>query len=74
MAKPVILKWFPHNDPWIKINTGSSLVILENAAACGGVLRDHEGRFLAGFSAKLGDYSIHQAESWPIFHGSSLLS
>ncbi|MED6204288.1 hypothetical protein PIB30_007759 [Stylosanthes scabra] len=44
--------WKPPTRPFVKLNSDGS-VTKDGHAACGGILRDYDGRFLAGFSATL---------------------
>lgn len=41
-------------------------------AGCGGVLRDHSGKFIFAFSHKLETSSFLEAELWAIYHGLSI--
>ena len=41
-------------------------------ASCGGVILDHSGNFILGFSANLGVYSITQAKLWGVLYGLQL--
>ena len=53
---------------WIKINTDGS-VLNKNNATCGGLIRDHYGCFLRGFSANLGMSTITFAKLYGMFLG-----
>ena len=45
--------WSPPIQNWVKINVDGS-VIGNSAAACGGIVRSHEGSFVATWSVNLG--------------------
>ena len=62
------ISWKPPPGDWIKINLDGS-VFNNNNAACGGLIRDHQGRFLFGFSANLGLCTITFAELWGMYFG-----
>ena len=42
------------------------------SGACGGIIRDHPGKFVAAFNAFLGDCSITMAELWGAYIGLKL--
>lgn len=54
---------------WSKINTDGS--VISSSAGAGGVIRDHNGKWISSFSANLGMADVNQAEAWAILHGSS---
>ena len=45
---------------------------MENNQAGGGLLRDHSGRWICGFSVHLGMCSMVEAEFWTLIHGLNL--
>lgn len=69
MNRSIAVTWSPPPEEWVKINSDGSLFPESHRAACGGILRDHQGRFLAGYSVKLGNCSILKAELWGMLHG-----
>ncbi|RYR22588.1 hypothetical protein Ahy_B03g067891 [Arachis hypogaea] len=64
-----MIKWYPLVENCMKLNVDGSFFKRENNAACGGVFRNHLGRFVVGFSCNLGSCSITQAELWGIVKG-----
>ncbi|KAL4380729.1 hypothetical protein AHAS_Ahas04G0062600 [Arachis hypogaea] len=64
-----MIKWYPPVENCMKLNVDGSFFKRENNAACGGVFRNHLGRFVVGFSCNLGSCSITQAELWGIVKG-----
>ncbi|KAJ1380330.1 Ribonuclease H domain [Sesbania bispinosa] len=58
MSFDLYIKWIPPPVDWFKINTDGSALPFVHEAGCGGVLRDHSGRFIEAFAAFLGDCSI----------------
>lgn len=57
------------NPGMIKLNCDGAVKSYPETAACGGVLRNHNGSFLCGFAVKLGNCTVPQAELWAIIHG-----
>ncbi|KAK8606351.1 hypothetical protein V6N13_030637 [Hibiscus sabdariffa] len=53
----------------IKLNTDGAQWGPAGCFACGGIARDHEGRWLFGFNKALGRCSIKEAELWGILIG-----
>ena len=55
-------KW--ENPPlnWVKINSDASVVGINCSAAIGGVARDSSGRWLWGFSGRIGNSEVDGAE------------
>ncbi|PNY05784.1 telomere repeat-binding factor 1-like protein, partial [Trifolium pratense] len=54
--------WKTPEKDWIKVNTDGALILQNQQAGCGGVFRDESGRWLGGFSHKLGSCSALMAE------------
>ncbi|KAI9074289.1 hypothetical protein K1719_043774 [Acacia pycnantha] len=52
-ASIVEQSWQAPPATWIKINVDGAVSSSKSGAACGGVFRDHKGKWLAGFSAYL---------------------
>ncbi|MED6181435.1 hypothetical protein PIB30_118602 [Stylosanthes scabra] len=64
-----LIRWLPPQDNHMQINTDGSFDPSRNNAACGGIIRDHMGRFVKAFSHNIGCCSIMQAELWGILKG-----
>jgi len=47
-------KWSSHPEGWFCLNTDGSLKSSQGMATCGGLLRDHHGRWKIGFAKKWG--------------------
>ena len=62
------VRWHPPPTSWLILNSDGS-VFNQFDASCGGIIRDHNGNFILGFSANLGTCSITQAELWGVFYG-----
>ncbi|KAK8667737.1 hypothetical protein V6N13_105218 [Hibiscus sabdariffa] len=45
--------WLPPDLGWVKLNTDGARRHSDDSAACGGVLRDHNGSWLLGFAKKV---------------------
>ncbi|RYR45289.1 hypothetical protein Ahy_A07g031124 [Arachis hypogaea] len=67
-----LIKWQPPPPPFIKLNSDGS-VSKDGRAACGGILRDSNGQFLACYSANLGACTVTAAELWGILFGLELI-
>ena len=64
--------WTPPQQGWYTLNTDGCWQEKENCAGSGGLLRDHRGIWLRGFSVKLGHCTIEEAELWaPLICGLS---
>ncbi|PPD89201.1 hypothetical protein GOBAR_DD13845 [Gossypium barbadense] len=57
---------------WLKVNTDGGLTIKGKITTCGGVIRDHLGRWLAGFARNIGSTSVLNAELWGAYDGLSM--
>ncbi|CAL0327373.1 unnamed protein product [Lupinus luteus] len=68
-----VIRWFPPDVGWCKLNTDGSFSAQRKIAACGGVVRDHNGNFLFAFSKHLGNCTVMQAELWGILYGLKLV-
>ncbi|KAJ1379057.1 Ribonuclease H-like superfamily [Sesbania bispinosa] len=62
----------PPQVEWFLINRDGVVSQRNSFAACGGVIRDCEGAFIAGFANKLGQSSVVGAELWGILRGIKL--
>ncbi|RYR17285.1 hypothetical protein Ahy_B03g062048 isoform A [Arachis hypogaea] len=63
------IRWSRPKEGCIKVNVDGSWFSHNNNAACGGVFRDSEGRFVKGFACNLGNCSIMHVELWAVIHG-----
>ncbi|KAJ1417011.1 Ribonuclease H-like superfamily [Sesbania bispinosa] len=59
---PALVGWRPPPLGWCKLNTDGSVQNNGCHAGCGGVLRDHHGRWLVGFSHNIGSSLVLMAE------------
>ncbi|KAF7822893.1 ribonuclease H [Senna tora] len=60
--------WRKPDAPWIKVNTDGAVCSRNGQAGCGGIFRDHKGRWLAGFMANIGHSTVLSAELWGIMY------
>ncbi|KAK8656310.1 hypothetical protein V6N13_098264 [Hibiscus sabdariffa] len=65
-------RWCPPGDGWMKLNSDGARSSLDGDASCGGVLRDHNGGWIRGFSKFIGKCSVVEAELWGIATGLDL--
>ena len=56
----------------MKLNTDGSINLGNQVAACGGLIRNHDGSTIAGFLANVGNCSIAMAEFGRLYIGISL--
>ncbi|RYR15709.1 hypothetical protein Ahy_B04g072625 [Arachis hypogaea] len=64
-----LIRWYPPDADYLKINVDGSFYAHNGNAAYGGVVRDNLGKFLKGFACNLGRCSIIHAELWGIIKG-----
>ncbi|KAF7801779.1 putative ribonuclease H-like domain-containing protein [Senna tora] len=57
-------KWNPPDEGWIKFNTDGSYNLNSSDICCGGVARDYNGNWIAGFLRKLGRGDVLSAKLW----------
>ncbi|KAH9680935.1 hypothetical protein KPL71_026743 [Citrus sinensis] len=60
--------WSPPFWPWCKLNTDGAAKKTGEASA-GGLLRDHNGAWVAGFGMNIGSCSVTVAELWGLYQG-----
>lgn len=66
------LNWEKPPQGWIKLNVDGASQHNPGEASAGGILRDEQGSWLAGFSANIGKASNVAAELWVILLGLKL--
>ncbi|XP_029144365.2 putative ribonuclease H protein At1g65750 isoform X2 [Arachis hypogaea] len=64
-----LIRWILPPEHCTKLNVDGSFFRENNNAACGGIFRNHLGRYMLGFSCNLGSCSITHAELWDIVKG-----
>lgn len=60
--------WDPPPTGWFKMNSDGSVRTNTGRASCGGLIRNGDGDFVAGFSCNMGSGTIMQAELMGILH------
>ena len=63
------VRWEKPQVGWKKLNTDSASKGNSGLARCGGVARDENGRWIAGFSRHIGVTSSFEAELWGLREG-----
>jgi len=63
--------WQPPMIGWVKVNVDGALTTT-GMAGCGGIIRDHAGNWVAGFTCNLGSCSVIEAEQWAVYRGLQL--
>ncbi|GKV09037.1 hypothetical protein SLEP1_g20594 [Rubroshorea leprosula] len=56
------VRWYPPDLPFFKLNTDGAMNHATTKASAGGLIRDHEGRWVHGFSLSIGHQSSFMAE------------
>ncbi|GAU36844.1 hypothetical protein TSUD_213680 [Trifolium subterraneum] len=65
----IYIGWkYPHGD-WIKLNCDGAYKDSMNIAGCGGLFRDSDGRWLKGYTLRIGDCDALHAEMWGMYTG-----
>ena len=59
---PQLIRWHTHPYPFLKLNTDGSALGNPGLTGAGGVLRDHWGRWISGFSLHVGLVKNNMAE------------
>ncbi|BFG14224.1 hypothetical protein CerSpe_004980 [Prunus speciosa] len=67
-----MLAWIPPYIGVLKLNVDGSRKGSTGSIGAGGVIRDHAGHWIAGYSANLGQRQILEAELWGLFFGLKL--
>ena len=63
------IAWSPPPQSWFKVNTDGSSIADRNSVACGGIIQNHDGNFIASWSVNLGACTNNLAELWGAFWG-----
>ena len=58
-----------HSPGWLKLNVDGSVDNSKGLAGVGGVLRDSMANWVGGFSTRLGECTMEEAETWLLLHG-----
>ncbi|KAF7842450.1 RNA-directed DNA polymerase [Senna tora] len=65
----LLIRWYPPETDWVKLNVDGSCWTHTGAISCGGVLRDGSGRWILGFTRRMGRGNSTMAEAWAIKTG-----
>ncbi|XP_019198971.1 PREDICTED: uncharacterized protein LOC109192724 [Ipomoea nil] len=69
LGRQLWIGWSPPMQGWTKLNTDGARKANTGMASAGGVIRDHTGAWLVGFSTKVGTTSSFMAELWGLREG-----
>ncbi|GKU87267.1 hypothetical protein SLEP1_g1697 [Rubroshorea leprosula] len=58
------VRWLPPDPPFLKLNTDGSRSHQSRRACAGGLIRDHQGHWIHGFTVNIGATSSFIAELW----------
>ncbi|KAL4281612.1 hypothetical protein GQ457_03G016410 [Hibiscus cannabinus] len=61
--------WQPPNEGCYNLNVDGAMSAIDGNSASGGVIRNHQGGWITGFSKFIGKCSILEAELWGIARG-----
>ena len=61
--------WCPLQQNWVTLNTEGCYQKESNQAGGDGILRNHNGKWLGGFSIRLGICFAVEAKLWALIHG-----
>ena len=64
-----LIKWERPESGWLKLNTDGSFDDLLGNAGGGGLIRDEQGQWVAGFTRKIGKINSFMAEAWALRDG-----
>lgn len=56
------ISWSPPGEGWVKLNTDGAYKSRTSLASAGGLIRDHKGHWLVGFTVKIGKTDSFSAE------------
>lgn len=63
------VQWQKPPYGWIKVNVDGSCNPTNGTTSCGGIIRDHHGKWLGGYMYNIGSCSSEEAEAWGILQG-----
>ncbi|XP_015936169.1 uncharacterized protein LOC107462117 [Arachis duranensis] len=61
--------WECPPEDWMKVNTDGAAKGNPGMAGCGGLIRNYQGRWIAGFVANIGYCTAYYAELWGVYYG-----
>lgn len=65
----MLIGWSAPPQGWCKLNTDGACKGNPGIADCGGVLRDHHGTWIKGFTYNMGVCTAFIAELWAVYRG-----
>ena len=65
----VYIGWKRPSNGWVKLNCDGACKGKRELAGCGGILRQSDGRWIKGFSRKIGACDALHAEMWGLYLG-----
>ncbi|GAU41583.1 hypothetical protein TSUD_271920 [Trifolium subterraneum] len=68
----IFIGWKKPQEGWVKLNCDGAYKDTLELAGCGGLLRDSNGRWLTGYSRKIGTCDSLSAEMWGMYLGMQL--
>ncbi|WJX23886.1 hypothetical protein P8452_13068 [Trifolium repens] len=68
----IYIGWKSPQEGWVKLNCDGSQNDRASLAGCGGLLRDSNGKWIKGYSRKIGSCDALHAEMWGMYLGMDL--
>ena len=65
----ISLVWLKSNVDWLKFNVDGATQLRSRRIGAGGVLREHDGCWILGFTANMGIGEVLDAEAWGMLLG-----
>ncbi|KAK9005733.1 hypothetical protein V6N11_043155 [Hibiscus sabdariffa] len=62
-------QWCCHEPGWACLNVDGSVTPNSRAASIGGLIRDHLGNWISGFTKSIGISNVLRSKLWAIFNG-----
>lgn len=61
--------WEPPQLGWVKVNVDGAVTRNRTRAGCGGVITDHKGNWIVGFTQMLTQCTVLEAKEWGVYKG-----
>jgi len=65
----IYIGWKRPQEGWIKLNSDGACKDLGHISGCGGIFRDADGKWIKGYTKKIGACDALHAEMWGLYLG-----